>query len=126
MKNLFYMGGAAFMGTLTVILILMVAWTVYHFLPFFLKKDVNFAKTRSQLKQIKTIGTFALVTGILGQLIGLYFAFSAIEKAGSVAPEILMGGLKVSMIPTIYGIFIFLISLLIWFISDLIISKKSE
>jgi len=114
------------MGTLTVILIMMVAWAVYHFLPVFLNKEVNFAKTRSKLKHIKTIGTFALVTGILGQLIGLYFAFSAVEEVGSVAPGILMGGLKVSMIPTLYGILIFLLSLLIWFIADLIVSKKSE
>lgn len=120
------MGGPAFMGTLTVILILMVAWAVYHFLPVFFKKEVNFAKTRSKLKHIKTIGTFALVTGILGQLIGLYFAFSVIEKVESVDPGILAGGLKVSMIPTLYGILIFLISLLIWFIADLIVSKKSE
>jgi hypothetical protein len=126
MKNLFYMGGPGFMGTLTVILIMMVAWAVYHFLPVFLNKEVNFAKTRSKLKHIKTIGTFALVTGILGQLIGLYFAFSAVEEVGSVDPGILMGGLKVSMIPTLYGILIFLLSLLIWFIADLIVSKKSE
>jgi hypothetical protein len=126
MKDLFYMGGPGFMGTLTVILILMVAWAVYHFLPVFLKKEVNFAKTRSKLKHIKTIGTFALVTGILGQLIGLYFAFSAIEEVESVIPAILMRGLKVSMIPTLYGILIFLFSLLIWFIADLIVSKKLE
>jgi hypothetical protein len=106
MKNLFYMGGPLFMGILTALLIVLVAWTVYHFLPVFFKKEKNFAKTRSQLKQIKTIGTFALIT--------------------SVAPALLMGGLKVSMITTIYGILIFLFSLLIWFIADLIVSKKSE
>ena len=126
MKNLFYMGGPLFMGILTALLIVLVAWTVYHFLPVFFKKEKNFAKTRSQLKQFKTIGTFALITGILGQLIGLYSAFSAVEEVGSVAPALLMGGLKVSMITTIYGILIFLFSLLIWFIADLIVSKKSE
>ena len=126
MKDLFYMGGPAFMGTLTVILILMVAWAVYHFLPVFLKKEVNFAKTRSKLKHIKTIGTFALVTGILGQLIGFYFAFAAIEVAGDISPSLVMGGLKVSMITTLYGIFIYLLSLLLWLIFDYIATKKSE
>lgn len=126
MKELFYMGGPLFMGILTVLLIVLVAWTVYHFLPVLLKKEVNFAKIRSQLKQIKTIGTFSLVTGILGQLIGLYGAFSAVEEVKSVAPAILMGGLKVSMITTLYGILIFLFSLLLWFIADLIVSKKTD
>ncbi|NCB09376.1 MAG: hypothetical protein EOM73_14585 [Bacteroidia bacterium] len=126
MKNLFYMGGPLFMGILTVILIIMVAWAVYHFLPVITKRDINFAQTKAKLKHIKTIGSFALVTGVLGQLIGLYAAFEAIEQVESVAQPVLMGGLKVSMIPTIYGIVIFLISLLLWFVSDYFLSKKAD
>lgn len=126
MKNLFYMGGPLFMGILTSILIIMVAWSIFHFLPVLLKKDSNIEKTRARLKHIKTIGTFALVTGILGQLIGLYYAFAAIEQAGDISPSLVMGGLKVSMITTLYGIFIYLISLLLWLIFDYIATKKSE
>lgn len=126
MKNLFYMGGPLFMGTLTVILILMVAWAIYHFLPVLLKKEINVTKTRSKLKHIKTIGTFALVTGILGQLIGLYQAFDVIEKMGNVSQSLVAGGLKVSMITSLYGIVIFLLSLLLWFVFDFIVTKKSE
>ncbi len=124
MKNLFYEGGPLFMGILTVILILMAAWAIYHFLPVLLKKEINVSKTRLRLKHIKTIGTFGLVTGILGQFVGLTAAFDAIQQAGNVAPAILMGGLKVTMITPIYGILIFLISLILWFISDFILSKK--
>ncbi len=126
MKNLFYMGGPQFMGALTVILILMVAWAIYHFLPVLLKKEINVTKTRSKLKHTKTIGTFGLVTGILGQLIGLIAAFDAIEQAGDIQQGLLAGGLKVSTIPTVYGILIFLFSLLLWFIVDFVLTKKSE
>lgn len=114
------------MGALTLVLIMMVAWTLYHFLPVLTKKEIDVSKITARLKYIKTIGAFGLVTGILGQLIGLYFAFGAIEKAGGVVPAILSGGLKVSLIPTIYGIFIFLFSLLIWFVTDFVVSDKSE
>ena len=124
--KLFYMGGPLFMGILTLVLICMVAWTIYHALPLFSGKKINHSKTRSKLKHIKTIGSFAAVTGILGQLIGLYSAFEAIEAAGEVAPGLLAGGLKVSSICTIYGILIFLISLFIWFILDNTLSQKSE
>ena len=103
MKNLFYMGGPIFMGILTAILIIMVAWAVYHFLPVILKKEVNYAKTRAHLKHIKTIGTFALIFGIFGQLIGLYQAFDVLEKMGNVSQSLIAGGLKVSMIPSFYG-----------------------
>lgn len=126
MKNLFYEGGPLFMGMLTVVLIILIAWTVYHFLPVILKKEVDSVKLKSRLKHIKTIGTFALITGILGQLIGLISAFDAVEAAGGVSQAMLMGGLKVSMITTIYGVFIFMISLILWFIVDNIIPKKSE
>lgn len=126
MKELFYMGGTLFMGTLTGILIIMVAWAIYHFLPAFTKKGVNLAQTKARLKHIKTIGTFGLVTGILGQLIGLYGAFDAVEMAGGVSQSVLMGGLKVSMITTFYGIVIFMISLLLWLVLDLLVTKKTE
>lgn len=126
MKQLYYEGGALFMGSLTIILILMLGWSVYHFIQVVIKKEVNLSKAKEKLKHIKTIGTFALVFGILGQLIGLIQAFDAIEQMGGVSPALLMGGLKVSMIPTLYGILIFLISLLLWFAFDSVVTKKSE
>jgi biopolymer transport protein ExbB/TolQ len=104
----------------------LLAWAIYHFLPVLLKKEVDVRKTRAKLKHTKTIGTFSLIVGILAQLIGLYSAFSVMEQMGNISPAMLTGGLKVSMITTFYGIFIYLISLLIWFISDVIISQKSE
>ena len=126
MKSLFYEGGPLFMGILTIVLIVMVAWTIYHILPVLLNKEVHFVKKASKLKHIKTIGTFALITGILGQLIGLISAFDAIEQAGGVHGGLLAGGLKVSTIPTVYGILIFMISLILWFAVDNIITKATE
>lgn len=126
MKNLFYMGGPFFMGILTIVLIVMFAWTIYHILPVLLNKEIHFVKKAAKLKHTKTIGTFGLVTGILGQLIGLFSAFDAIEQAGNINGGILAGGLKVSSIVTIYGILIFLLSLLLWFICDNILTAKTE
>ena len=54
-----------------------------------------------------------LLSSILGQIIGLYAAFEAIEAAADISPAMLAGGLKVSLITTIYGLLIFVISLLI-------------
>ena len=66
---------------------------------------------------IKSIGLLALVVGILGQLIGLFSAFQAIEEAGSVSSGIVAGGLKISSITTMYGLTIYAISLVLWMIS---------
>ena len=123
MKQLFYEGGALYMGIITIVLIVMVAWAVYHFLPVLLKKEVAAVKTRARLKHIKTIGSFALIFGIFSQLVGLYQAFSVIEEMNGVSASLLMGGLKVSMVPTFYGIVIFMLSLILWIIMDYIATQ---
>ena len=124
MIELFHMGGTLFMSILTVVFLCMVAWNIYHFVTFFssFERDKDF--TLRKLSYGKSIGLFALVTGILGQLIGLYMAFSAIEKAADISPAIVVGGLKMSMITTFYGIFIYLISILLWLISSQIIDRR--
>ena len=102
MIELFQMGGMLFMSILTIQL-----------------AAVLFVGARSWLSKqrktnlIKSIGLLAMITGILGQLIGLFSAFEAIQQMGSVSPAMLAGGLKVSMITTIYGAIIYLISILI-------------
>ena len=80
MKDLFYMGGPLFMGVLTLVLISMFVWAIYHIIPVLTKQKVKIKTKRKRLMHIKTIGTFGLATGILGQLIGLYAAFSAVEE----------------------------------------------
>lgn len=114
------------MGILTGLFILLIAWALYHLLPVLIKKDALTEKTKSYLVHIKSIGLFAMITGILGQLIGLYNAFVNIERAGDISPAIVVTGLKVSMISTLYGISIYLISILIWFVLDFILSRRSE
>jgi len=124
MKQLFNEGGPLFMGILTIIFIVMIAWAVYQFLPVLLKKEFGIEKTRARLKHIRTIGSFALIFGILGQLIGLYQAFGIIEQMGEVSPALLMNGLQVSMITTLYGILIYMISLILWIIMDYVATQK--
>jgi len=81
-----------------------------------MKQDVpDQEKSKRRLSYIKGVGLFAMVFGILGQLIGLYDAFSVIQKVGDISPSILAGGLKVSMLSTLYGIIIYLLSWLFWF-----------
>lgn len=114
MTDLFYMGGPLYMGILTLLLLAILAMGSYRAIQIAQNK-VEYATTfRFYLTHIKSVGLFTLVFGILAQLIGLYQAFSAIERVGDISPALLAGGLKVSMISTLYGISIFLLSYLIW------------
>ncbi|NDC87218.1 MAG: hypothetical protein EB075_00170 [Bacteroidetes bacterium] len=95
MIDLFYMGGPLFMGILTVLLVGVVV--AAFMAPAW----------------VKELGLLALTVGLLGQLLGLYGAFQGIEAMGGVSPAMLAGGLKVSSITTIYGVLIYLVSLVI-------------
>jgi len=74
------------------------------------------------------MGLIALMTGISGQMIGLYNMFLSIEevtvKGNEVIPSLVFGGIKVTMICTFYGIFIYLFSLLLWFAASVLVEKK--
>ena len=120
------MGGPGFMGVLTVLLIIMAAWIIYHLAMGFASMQIRLEDALRKLKYGRSIGLFALITGILGQLIGLYQAFSAIQRAGDISPYLVYGGIKVSMITTLYGVFIYLFSLLLWFVASLIAEKRFE
>lgn len=112
------------MSILTILLLIMVVWFVYHSI---VEAGKNTTDKKSALRHFgygKSIGLFAMITGILGQLIGFYQAFSAIERAGDISPALVFSGLKISMITTLYGIFIYLLSIVLWFIASLMFEKR--
>lgn len=119
------MGGPLFMGILTGLLFIILVIAVFYLVIIVRKDYKNLEETRKRLRYIKSIGLFALVTGILGQMIGLFSAFTAIEQAMDVSPAIMAGGLKVSMIAPMYGMVIFLVSYLLWIFIDFVASRNS-
>lgn len=123
MKELFLIGGLWVMSILTLLLVIMLAWYIYQYIAF-RTKSLGIDRTHRELKFGRSIGLFALITGILGQMIGLYQAFFAIERAADISPILIFGGLKVSMISTIYGMLIYLFSLLLWFILSFMVDRR--
>lgn len=125
MMKLFIEGGPLFMGVLTLIGLVMTAWSIAVSRYVFLQHHVEEAAVRHNITYIKSIGLFALIVGIFGQLVGLYQMFVAIQQLGTVSPAILAGGLKVSSITTLYGIFIFMVSYVIWFVMDFVLARRA-
>lgn len=106
MLKFFIEGGPVFMAVLTILLV-----------------AIFFAGWKAP-RWVKEIGAFALAFGLIGFLLGLLQMFEAFQelaigKAGVtsvfdlVSPGVFFGGLKVSIIPMIYGIIIYLISLVV-------------
>ncbi len=116
MLDLFYQGGPLFMGMLTLVFMVMISVSIVNGLRVFMSKDQDAETMERKIGYTRSIVLFALITGLLGQLIGLFSAFQAIELGDiEVSPALLAGGFKVSMITTIYGICIYALSFLIWF-----------
>ena len=116
MIDLLFEGGILFMSILTITLAVSLGLSAFHLI----KKTQD----ENQLALIKSVGLFALVFGILGQFIGLYSALEHISQVESVSSAMLAGGIRVSSITSIYGMIIFVVSYLMWFILKLISSNN--
>jgi len=128
--ELHYVGGMLFMSTLSflfLIIIILSGWKIYQ---LFLVIPSSDQRKKRGIQEIIQVGTFALFFGILGQVIGLFDAFKAMEGMESVPLPLLAGGLKVSTITTLWGSIIFGTSGILWFALNQrylsLINHKSE
>ena len=103
MFRLFLEGGPWFMSMLTILLV-----------------AIFFAAWKAP-RWVKEIGSIARAFGFFSLLLGLRQMFDALQEVGDsreavtsvfdlISPNVLFGGLKVAMIPVIYGIIIYIVS----------------
>ncbi|MFY0625360.1 MAG: MotA/TolQ/ExbB proton channel family protein [Reichenbachiella sp.] len=111
MMDLYLQGGSLFMGILTLLLLVVFVFSILNVIRILNKESFS----EFHLQAVKSVGLFALVVGVLGQLIGLYSAFEIIAEVGEISQQKLAAGIRVSSITTLYGMLIFLISYAIWF-----------
>ena len=121
--DLFFQGGVLFMSVLTLLLILAIVVAFVNGRAVLSKDQEPLVEKRAKLSYIKSIGTLAIIVGIFGQLLGLISAFDTIEGVGGVSTPMLMGGLKVSLISTLYGFVIFILANIIWLVLSLKLRK---
>lgn len=108
MFKIFMQGGAGYMTILTILLV-----------------AIFFAAWKAP-RWVKEIGKFALIFGFLSFVLGLMQMFQALQQVAMdldsntisgifdlISPGVLFGGLKIAMIPVIYGMIIYLISLIV-------------
>jgi len=116
MFNLFYEGGVLFMSILTLLLVVLLSISVYYGTLIIKSESGPELRNlyRHRITYIKSVGLLSLVVGIFGQLIGMYQGFSLIQSSGAISQSLLLAGIRISMITTLYGMVIFIISYLIW------------
>jgi hypothetical protein len=120
--ELYQWGGAPFMHPLTLLFVADLAVLAYVVVKYVLNKHIP----AGPLESIKQIGTLALAWGILSSLVGLFQAFEALEASQEIIPfQVIMGGMKVSLITVIYGLIVYCISLIGYITLTLMNRKES-
>ena len=100
MIQLFQEGGVLFMSIISILLLFLL---------------VQFFRAKYKLVHI---GALACCTGVLGTSIGLYSALQAIPELGGVSKDMLANGLRVASITGIYGLMVFMISIVLSYIKN--------
>ncbi|MBO7499460.1 MAG: hypothetical protein J6T64_09795 [Bacteroidaceae bacterium] len=93
--ELFTSGGWLGMAVLTLLLVLMLfaAWKAPAW--------------------VKEVGIMAVVVGFLWALAGIYQMQGVLQKMADIDMSVVQGGYRVSLIPVMYGLMIYLVSLII-------------
>ena len=75
---------------------------------------------------IKSLGGIAGLAGLFFQTIGLYLAFQAIQAASDISAIIVMKGVFVSFYSTLFGLGVFLVSMIVWYIFKVTAGNKAK
>lgn len=81
-----------------------------------LKLKASHQVFRKSISLINQIALVALVIGLLSQFIGLIQVFDAFEAIGDINPSLFAGGLKITLLPPVFGGFTFLVGRLAIFV----------
>ena len=122
----FYEGGPSFMSLVYLLWIVVIIMTL-RIIYDLVKGKKTIAKLKKENEVILFTGSFAFLVGVLGQVIGLYGAMEAVETAKeAISPSLLAGGLRVSSLPPLYGLTLFVISGLLWFVFRQVIWNRAR
>lgn len=110
-----FMDGGIYMWPLLIIAIVITVLAITKGIQ--LSNDSsNINKLENGINAILFWGAFALVLGFFAHFHGVYLAMQAINAANDISPAIVAGGYAMSLITILTGLFIFMLSALVWFI----------
>ena len=112
----FFFEGGPFMWALLILAVVIIYLTIKKSIDLFTGNEQNRAKLESGINAILFWGGFSVVLGIFAHFEGVYLAMQAIMRASDVSPAIVAHGYALSLITILSGLFIFMISAVIWLI----------
>lgn len=117
-----YKWGGPYMHIISLMGMLMLAIVIWKAIEVFGRDERNLKR----LDLIIMAGSVAAALGLFSQIVGIVQALEAIKAAADISPQIVMSGAIVSFYAPIWGFFIFIVSLLFYFILKEIIKAKMQ
>ncbi len=112
----FFLSGGPLMWYLLAAATIIAVQTVRSCLALWGSADINTGRVEQHLQGILFWAVFSGVFGVFGQFMGIYKALKAIIAAADVSPPIVLMGMKLSFHTTLFGLEIFIISSVVWYI----------
>ncbi len=114
MINFFIMGGA-YMWLLLILILVVFGLFIKKVIDLFFSDRADIDRSEKGVNAIFFWGAFSLLLGILAHFHGVFEAMVAISKATDISPSIVAMGYARSLITILSGLFIFMISGIMWF-----------
>ena len=113
MKIFLIEGGIVFMSILTLLFLLIIGLSVYVELSILRTRNIP-KKPKDLIGLIKSVALFTLAFAVFSQILGLTDIFSYLaNKDANMASSVLAKGIKLTFHPTMYGLIIYLTSIVI-------------
>ena len=120
----FFQEGGVYMWFLLVLAGVIVVLAIIRGMQLFSNNNID--QLENKINTILFWGAFSVVLGFFAHFHGVYLAMQAIKQANDISPSIVAGGYAVSIITILSGLFMFMISAVIWLVYRSILSKKSS
>ena len=109
MKNL-----GAFKIPLLLMLVLVLTVIILLIFETFIRKEPSLERHKQGLNALLILGSMSAAIGMLGQIMGIWYALAAILEAADINPAIVIGGLQASFGTTYFGFIIFFVAFIGW------------
>ena len=117
-----YKIGGTYMHVITILGIVALVIAVWKITGIVKKSTVDL----KWLDLIRMAGSLALAVGFFSQIVGIVEALEAIRAAADVSPQIVMMGAIVSFYAPIWGCFVFIFSMLFYYILKEVIKTRNN
>jgi biopolymer transport protein ExbB/TolQ len=111
----FFKAGGPYMWLLLLLSITVVVLALKKAKELFSPNITANAKLEHGINAILFWGIMSFVIGIFAHFVGIYMAMQAIMMANDISPAIVAGGYAVSLITILSGLFIMMLSSILWF-----------